>query len=126
MNNNQKNTAPRAATPETESREKSTITSIADTQRKIKVVAQNPGEISRIVTIPNTLEAMQELVGGHIETVTLRDGLVLVCNEDGRNLGLPYNCTVNGFSFVGTIFAAGIDGENFGDVDYESIGTYES
>ena len=42
MDNTQKKNAPRAATPETESVEKSTITSIADTQRKIKVVAQNP------------------------------------------------------------------------------------
>ena len=92
----------------------------------IKVLIKEPGKDWRKGEIENTLEAMQELVGGHIETVTLRDGLVLVCNEDGRNLGLPYNCTVNGFSFVGTIFAAGIDGENFGDVDYESIGTYES
>lgn len=52
-NNNQKNTAPRAAAPETE-RENITTTSIADTQEKIKVVVQNPGEISRIVTIRRT------------------------------------------------------------------------
>ena len=65
-NNNQKNTAPRAATPETENNNNITTTSITEPSGKIKVVAQNPGEISRIVTIPNTEEAMQELVGGYI------------------------------------------------------------
>ena len=92
----------------------------------IKVLIKEPGKAWRKGEIENTLEAMQELVGGNIETVTLRDDLVLVCNEEGRNLGLPFNCTVNGIFFVGTILAAGIDGENFGDVDYESIETYES
>ena len=92
----------------------------------IKVLIKEPGKDWRKGEIENTLEAMQELVGGCIETVTLRDDLVLVCNEEGRNLGLPFNCRVGRIPFVGTIFAAGIDGENFGDVNYESIGTYES
>lgn len=43
MNNCQKNTAPRAATPETESNNNITTTSITEPSGKIKVVAQNPG-----------------------------------------------------------------------------------
>ena len=122
MNNNQKNTAPRAATPETESREKSTITSIADTQRKIKVVAQNPGEISRIVTIPNTLEAMQELVGGYIEPHHICGSLVLVMDEDGRLKGLPENvrCVQYG-TIVGPVFITADQDEDFRSLTTEEI-----
>ena len=38
----------------------------------------------------NTLKAMQELVGGHIEIVDYQ-GACLVCNEEGKLLGLEPN-----------------------------------
>lgn len=38
-----------------------------------------------------------------------------ICNEEGRLLGLPHNCTINDFSFVGDIAIVGIDGDDFGD-----------
>ena len=37
----------------------------------------------------NTLEAFQQVVGGYIEVVPLTSKLVVVCNEEGMNLGLP-------------------------------------
>lgn len=117
-----KKTAPEAGTPETESIEKSTITSIADTQKKIKVVAQNPGEISRIVTIPNTLEAMQEVIGGYIETVTLPNGLVLVMDEEGRLKALTENvrCVQYG-TIVGPVFITADQDEDFRSLTTEEI-----
>ncbi|HPD89014.1 MAG TPA: DUF3846 domain-containing protein [Oscillospiraceae bacterium] len=60
----------------------------------IAVLLYQIGEAPRPKFIPNTLEAMQELVGGYIETVTLEDGLILVCNEEGRMNGLPPNASV--------------------------------
>lgn len=60
----------------------------------IAVLLYKAGEAPRPNFIPNTLEAMQELVGGYIETVTLEDGLVLVCNEEGRMNDLPLNALV--------------------------------
>lgn len=39
--------------------------------------------------IDNTLEAMQEIVGGYIEVVPLSDRLLVVCNEEGKLMGLP-------------------------------------
>lgn len=42
--------------------------------------------------IPNNLAALQEIVGGWIEGVTLRDdGTHLYCNEEGKLRGLPPN-----------------------------------
>lgn len=37
----------------------------------------------------NTLEAFQQAVGGYIEVVPLTLNLAVVCNEEGKNLGLP-------------------------------------
>lgn len=121
MNNTQKKTAPRAAAPETE-RENITTTSIADTQEKIKVVVQNPGEISRIVTVPNTLEALQELVGGYIEVHHIGNGLLLVMDEDGRLKGLPENvrCVQYG-TIVGPVFITADKDEDFRSLTTEEI-----
>ena len=45
--------------------------------------------------MPNTLQAFQQAVGGHIEahTITRNDqpALVVILNEDGRLMGLPAN-----------------------------------
>lgn len=122
MNNNQKNTAPRAATPETESNNNITTTSITEPSGKIKVVVQNPGEISRIVTIPNTLEALQELVGGYIEPHHICGSLVLVMDEDGRLKGLPENvrCVQYG-TIVGSVFITADQDEDFRSLTTEEI-----
>lgn len=124
MNNNQKNTAPEAGTLEAESREKSTTTSITEPSGKIKVVAQNPGEISRIVTVPNTLEALQELVGGYIEPHHICGSLVLVMDEDGRLKGLPENvrCVQYG-TIVGPVFITADKDEDFRSLTPEEIQT---
>lgn len=37
------------------------------------------------------LREMQDLVGGYIEVLWLKDGNVLVVNEGGKINGLPYN-----------------------------------
>lgn len=38
-----------------------------------------------------TLKEMQEVVGGYIEFLYLKDNLVMVVNEEGKMVGLPYN-----------------------------------
>lgn len=48
----------------------------------IQVLKIEPGKAPKIVTIPNTLEAMQQMVGGYIEVIPLED-VCLVCNEEG-------------------------------------------
>lgn len=41
--------------------------------------------------IPNTLEALKEIVGGYIEMVRLpnRFDLMIICNEEGKLMNLP-------------------------------------
>lgn len=82
------------------------------------VIIEPPG-IPKVKDIPNTLEALQEIVGGYIETVRLfadRD-FTFVCNEEGRLKGLAPNC----FNLVGTIVAVGVDGENFCDMPIDKV-----
>ena len=88
---------------------------------KIRVLSKRPGQPPRSVWMANSLENFQTAVGGYIETVTLAEDLVIICNEEGRLKGLPYNCTICGVSFVGDIILAGVKGEEFADlpVDYK-------
>lgn len=45
----------------------------------------------QVLDIDSGLASMQALVGGYIENVTLEDGVGLVCNEEGKLTGLPFN-----------------------------------
>lgn len=55
----------------------------------IKVVVVETGNPTPYVKeIPNTLEAMQEIVGGYIECIHY-EGFDLFCNEEGKLQGLP-------------------------------------
>lgn len=89
----------------------------------ISVIIKEPGKKPKRKTIKNTLEAMQKVVGGHIETVTLAENIVLVVNEDGIPLGLPYNCDMFaqrvGHSIYGTLMLVGAEGEDFCSLSYD-------
>ena len=84
-------------------------------KNEISVYVKMPGKAPEKRTIPNTLEALQEIVEGYIETVTLEPDLVAICNEDGRMLSQPFNCFVYEMPIVGPIIFAGVNGEEFTD-----------
>lgn len=70
---------------------------------KIDICVLRPEEAPEMMTISNTLEAMQEVVGGYIQVVTPWGGdIVLVCNEEGKLLGMPANRIV--FDGTGRVF----------------------
>lgn len=81
----------------------------------MKIVKKEPGGVYYLKEIQNTLEAMQAEVGGHIETVRFVTDCCIICNEEGRLLGLPYNDHILGIDFVGPIFFVGTKGEEFTD-----------
>ena len=83
---------------------------------KIKVFIKDPGKKLRSVSISKTLENLQKTVGGYIETVTLDSDLVIICNEEGKLRGLPYNCNILNEAFVGTLIFAGVKDDDFDDV----------
>ena len=80
----------------------------------MRVLYKVPGD-ARIhqLIVPNQLRVLQGLVGGPIETVTIEEDVVIICNREGRLRGQDYNCEIRGGSFVGPILIAGVDGGDF-------------
>lgn len=87
----------------------------------MKVIYKAPGCAPEIRDIPNTLEELQETVGGYIETVTFDADCVVICNEEGRLLGMPHNMRFLGVDFVGPILFVGTSGEDFADLSPEAM-----
>lgn len=82
----------------------------------MKAIRKKPGCAPEIIEVENTLKALQREVSGYIETVTIASNAVIICNEEGRILGLPDNCRVCGVDFVGTVLIVGTKGDEFCDV----------
>ncbi len=85
----------------------------------MKAIIKEPGKKPRITEIENSLSALQEAVGGYIETVTFAEDCCIICNEEGRLQELPYNLTFCRVSFVGTILFIGVLGDEFADLSKE-------
>lgn len=83
----------------------------------IKVLLVRPMRRPYPVEVENTLCAMQELVGGYIETIGLGDA-ILVCNEEGRIIPLAPNRELKSEDgstdlIHGPFFVCGSDGDEF-------------
>ena len=75
-----------------------------------------PRQAPETRTIPNTLEALQELVDGDIETLTVTTDCVFVLNAAGKLQGMEPNFYFCGDVFVGPVFICSIAGEDFSDL----------
>ena len=84
-------------------------------ERQIMVVIKEPGKGARVEPLfDNSLESFQNAVGGFIECVDLSPDTVLICNEEGKLMDLPYNFTLGGWdSIVGTVVVCGVRGDEF-------------
>ena len=61
-------------------------------EEMIKVILCKPGEKATVTEIGDSLESMQEAVGGWIEEyMPFEDEVAIVCNEEGKINGLPLN-----------------------------------
>lgn len=80
----------------------------------MRAILKTPdSEELKVVKVENNLEALQEAVEGWIECVTLRDGICLIVNEEGKYSGLPVNCRFRGDWIKGNMLFVGSDGEDF-------------
>ena len=66
-----------------------------------------------VTWIEDSLENLQRTVGGYIEYFTFAKDAVIVCNEEGRMMGLSENKSLLLSGFRGDCFICGVDGENF-------------
>lgn len=100
----------------------------------MKVIILEPGKEPRPAEIQSGLEPMQAVVGGLIQAVyPFEDPVALVCNEEGKLLGLPPNRALRdpdtGIPYdvvCGTFFlcAAPPDSESFESLTQEQIRRY--
>lgn len=87
----------------------------------LSVYRKEPGGLYYHDMIENDLHALQEAVGGYIETVTIHGAtrdIVIICDEEGRLKGKTPNCSIAGVSFCGPIVVCSTDGEEFADFPY--------
>lgn len=83
--------------------------------------------------IQGTLEEMQAIVGGYIQAVyPFEDPVAVVCNEEGKLMGLPYNRLLRDDSgrpydvLCGTFFVAGLGEEDFASLPADLMKKYKS
>ncbi|MDK2919527.1 MAG: hypothetical protein PWQ37_2260, partial [Candidatus Petromonas sp.] len=61
--------------------------------------------------IEKNLKSMQEIVDGLIEPVYLDENTAIICNEEGKLMGLEGNRRVGRDIIAGTFFIAGMNDE---------------
>ncbi len=84
---------------------------------KITAIVKRPGEkYGHMTYVSDKLEDLQRTVGGYIETVYLPHQVVVICNEEGKMMGLEKNLKIRGYELVGTLIVCGVYGENFGHI----------
>lgn len=83
----------------------------------MRIVVKEPRKPAMVKTIDGTLEEMQTIVGGHIETVPFANNIICVCNEEGIVNDLPFNFSMPPFFIFGTAFFCGVDGEDMVGLD---------
>lgn len=94
---------------------------------KIKGLLVEPYKLPKEIEIDNTLEAKQELVGGLIEEVHIHgdEEVALICNEEGKIYGLPYNRDIGYDIIAGPFLIVGIDRENYKSLSEKQILKYK-
>lgn len=102
--------------------------------KKISVLLVEPGKCPKVIEIEDTLEAMQNIVGGDIEVYEpFDDEIAIVCNEEGKVKGLPLNRAIYSDRgelvdiIAGTFFVcyAPVDSEEFLNLPKELAEKYE-
>lgn len=93
----------------------------------MKVLLVEPGKEARPFELKNELHEMQRIVGGPIQALyPWEEPVALVCNDEGKNMGLPLNRVLGDYDVIaGTFFICGIEGENFCGLTEEQMRKYQ-
>lgn len=98
------------------------------------ILEVTPGHKPERKEIPHTLEAMQSIVGGYIQAVyPYDDPVAIVCNEEGKLLGMEPNRAVRDPDskeivdiVCGSFFVCGLGEDDFCSLTEEQLAYYES
>lgn len=90
--------------------------------KKLKVIICPAEREPYVTNVSDTLEALQKAVGGYIEAVTVLEGVVVLCNEEGRLMELPENRSFFLSGICGDCLICGVDGEEFASLSEPECG----
>ena len=85
-------------------------------QKEIRVLMVEPGKHPKVTTITNDLDSLQKAVSigceqqGLIEIVGIEDRVCILCNEEGKLIGLEGNRRLGNDILVGVFYVVGEDG----------------
>lgn len=90
------------------------------------IVYVEPHKAPYTAEIENSLAAEQKAVGGLIDLVYNNDGTLIVCNDEGKLIGMDGNRHIgDGSSIIaGPFFVVGDDGENFRSLTESEVVKY--
>lgn len=95
------------------------------------VLAVMPGRKPVKMELEGTLKSMQTFVGGTIQAVyPFDDPVALVCNEEGKLLGLEYNRAIRDETgaiydiICGPFFVCGLGGDDFASLPDRLMESY--
>lgn len=98
----------------------------------MKVLMVEPGKIPQEADIEPGLRSLQAAVDGYIQAVyPYEDPVALICNEDGKFMGLPLNRALRDDTgkiydiIAGNFLITGLDEENFSDLSSELMEKYK-
>jgi len=97
-------------------------------EKSIRVLIVEPMEPPRTETIPNTLEAKQAIVGGLIQAIyPYPEEVAVVCNDEGKLIGLPLNRRIGCDIIAGNFIVCGIDNRSasFASLSDEQVQRYQ-
>ena len=100
-------------------------------QKEIMVLMVEPGKHPKVTIIKNDLDSLQKAVSigceqqGLIEIVGIEDRVCILCNEEGKLIGLEGNRRLGNDILVGVFYVVGEDGRgNLVSLPDEAIERY--
>ena len=100
----------------------------------MRAIIVEPDSRPRVADIKTDLRSLRSIVGrngGHIEVVyPFEDNVGIICNDEGKLLGLPFNRALrndNGDIYdviCGNFIIAGLTEDDFGDLTDEQVEKY--
>lgn len=84
--------------------------------KMIKAFVKHPNQDPYLTPLSAELEAMQKLVGGYLQEVAICTDFVILCDEEGKLKGKPYNCTCMSKNLVGTLVFVGVKDNEWADI----------
>ena len=99
-------------------------------EKEIKVLMVEPGKAPEVTTIKNELESLQDAVSigagerGLIEIITISEDACILCNEEGKLIGLEPNRRLGDDILCGVFYVTGNSEEDLASLSDDLVEEY--